>query len=156
MSHKAIFFDRDDTLIKDTGYMYKVEDLEFFKDTFEVLKSFQARGYLIFIVTNQSGIGRGLYTEEDMHIFNNNMLNALLKQGIKIQDLVFCPHAPGDECACRKPSPKLLNELCEKYDIDKSQSIMVGDKKSDVEAGNNAGLQTFRIKNNNLIKLITP
>jgi D,D-heptose 1,7-bisphosphate phosphatase len=155
MPAKAIFFDRDDTLIIDTGYMYKLEDLNFFEDTFTVLKKFQKKGYLLFIITNQSGIGRGLYTEDDMHKFNKNMLTVLESEGIKITDLVFCPHAPEDNCACRKPSPKLLNELCDKYNVDKGQSIMVGDKQSDIDAGINAGLQTFRVKNNNLIELIT-
>ena len=92
MPAKAIFFDRDDTLIIDTGYMYKLEDLNFFEDTFTVLKKFQKKGYLLFIITNQSGIGRGLYTEDDMHKFNKNMLTVLESEGIKITDLVFCPH----------------------------------------------------------------
>jgi D,D-heptose 1,7-bisphosphate phosphatase len=145
--NKAIFFDRDDTLIIDTGYMYKLEDLKFFPETFSVLKELQAKGYLLFIVTNQSGIGRGYYTEEDMHKFNNNMLSVLSEQGISIKELVFCPHSPEQKCDCRKPSPKLLNQLCEKYNIDRANSYMIGDKESDVGAGQAAGMKTVKVEN---------
>jgi histidinol-phosphate phosphatase family protein len=151
IQNKAIFFDRDDTLIRDSGYMYKLEDLDFFPETFKTLNDLQDKGYLLFIVTNQSGIGRGMYSEDDMHKFNTHMLSKLQEQGISITDLVFCPHAPEDSCNCRKPSPKLINELCEKYHIDKSLSWMVGDKQSDIDAGAAAGLRTFKIKNNNLV-----
>jgi D-glycero-D-manno-heptose 1,7-bisphosphate phosphatase len=153
---KAMFFDRDDTLIKDTSYMHKLEDLLFFDDTFEVLKNLQAKGYLLFIVTNQSGIGRGFYTENDMHKFNEQMLEKLSEQGITITELVFCPHSPEQDCDCRKPHPRLLNQLCEKHDIDRKNSFMVGDKESDIQAGENAGLKTFLVNkpNNNLKELI--
>ncbi len=150
MSKKAIFFDRDDTLLIDWGYMYKVEDLVFISDTFSVLKELQDKDYLLFIVTNQSGIGRGFFQESDMHKFHEAMLKELTAEGIKIQEIVFCPHSPEDKCDCRKPSPRLLNELCEKYDIDKSLSYMVGDKQSDVDAGKSADLKTFNVKHNSL------
>ena len=104
---KAIFFDRDNTLIRDKAYMYKVEDLEFFDESFRVLQTLQAKGYLLFIITNQSGIGRGMFSEADMHNFHENMLLKLEEQGIKIQEIAYCPHAPDDGCDCRKPSPKL-------------------------------------------------
>lgn len=152
--NKAVFFDRDDTLIKDSGYMYKLEDLEFFPDTFEVLKNLQNKGYLLFIVTNQSGIGRGFYTEEDMHKFNNHMLNKLKEQGIEIKEIAFCPHSPDDDCDCRKPSPKLLNILINKYDIDTNTSWMIGDKKSDCDAGIKANLKTMSVKETVLKSLL--
>ncbi len=145
MSSKAIFFDRDDTLIHDSNYMYKIEQLNFIDGVFKTLKELQDRNYLLFIVTNQSGIGRGYFEEKDMHNFNNHMLGKLLEQGIKITDIAFCPHAPEDNCECRKPSPKMLNDLCKKYDIDKSQSYMVGDKNSDIKSGEKAGLKTFKV-----------
>lgn len=146
--NKAIFFDRDDTLIHDTGYMYKLEDLKFFEDSIPVLKELQKRGYLLFIVTNQSGIGRGFYTIEDMHKFNNHMLSQLHDNGIEIQDLAFCPHSPQDNCLCRKPSPMLVNQLCDKYEIERNHSYMVGDKISDIECGKAAELKTFLINKN--------
>jgi histidinol-phosphate phosphatase family protein len=145
MQNKAIFFDRDDTLIIDKNYMFKPDDLEFFPDTISTLKSLQQAGYLLFIVTNQSGVGRGYFSVDQMHEFNNHMLRDLKSKGIEIKELVFCPHAPDDGCDCRKPSPKLINELCQKYNILKSQSFMVGDKVSDVESGKAAGLKSIGI-----------
>ena len=146
MQSKAIFFDRDNTLIIDSNYMHKLEDLRFYDDTFSALKKIQNKGYLLFIVTNQSGIGRGYFTVQQMQQFNQLMLNKLSEQEIEIKDIVFCPHAPEDNCDCRKPSPKLINDLIEKYNIDKETSFMVGDKLSDAEAGSNAGIKGILIK----------
>lgn len=145
MTSKAIFFDRDDTLLHDESYMYKPEQLSFINGTFEALRILQDKGYLLFIVTNQSGIGRGYFEEKDMHHFHKHMLEKLISENINIQEIVFCPHSPEDNCDCRKPSPKLINELCEKYNIDKSQSYMVGDKDSDIKAGENAGMKSFKV-----------
>ncbi len=154
MSPKAIFFDRDDTLIKDKNYMYQIKDLEFVHDAIKTLKYLQEANYLLFIVTNQSGIGRGYFTEKDMHNFHQALLTELEKHQINIQEIAFCPHRPEDKCHCRKPSPLLINKLCEKYNIDKSLSYMVGDKKSDIEAGKNAGLKTIQIIDHDLAKLM--
>lgn len=140
MQSKAVFFDRDNTLIIDSDYMHKLEDFKLFPDTISALKTIQAKGYKIFIVTNQSGIGRGYFTEEKMHKFNNHMLKNFEKNDIQVTDIAYCPHSPEDKCECRKPSPKLINELIHKYNIDKSNSYMVGDKLSDAEAGKNAGI----------------
>ena len=82
---KAIFFDRDDTLIKDSGYMHRPEQLEFFPETFTTLKTLQSRGFTFFIVTNQSGIGRGLFSTDEMNLFNQEMLKVLNQQGILIE-----------------------------------------------------------------------
>ena len=143
---KAVFFDRDNTLVIDTNYMHNGEDLCFFDETFSTLKELSKRGYQLFIVTNQSGIGRGFYTEEDMHKFNKAMISALEAEGIKITDLVFCPHTPEQDCDCRKPHPKMILNLCEKYSVDKSKSYMVGDKKSDLLAGESAGIHGIVLK----------
>lgn len=137
---KAIFFDRDATLIHDKHYMHNPKDIEYFDDTFSTLKSFQDAGYLLFIITNQSGIGRGMFTEEDMHRVHDKMLADFNKQGIKISAIKFCPHAPDDGCDCRKPHPKMILELIKEYDIEKSGSCMIGDKDIDAQAGINAGI----------------
>ena len=152
--NKAIFFDRDDTLIVDKNYMYKKEDLEFFSDTFSVLKELQAKGFLLFIVTNQSGIGRGFFKESDMHNFHEHMLNKLKKAGVTITKIAFCPHAPEDMCDCRKPFPKLINQLCEEFSIDRKLSYMVGDKQSDLDAGTNAGIESFNVKGSTLTETL--
>jgi D-glycero-D-manno-heptose 1,7-bisphosphate phosphatase len=148
MNKKAIFFDRDNTLIIDTNYMHKLEDLKYFPDTIEVLKKFQDAGYILFIITNQSGVGRGYFTIEQMHAFNNHMLADFTAQGVNFTDLAYCPHSPDDSCDCRKPHPKLINVLCDKYQIDKTQSFMVGDKSSDVLAGENAGMTGILYESN--------
>ncbi len=149
-TQKAIFFDRDNTLIYDKGYMHDPADLKFFPDTIKTLKELQNRGYLLFIITNQSGIGRGYFSEKDMHNFHKHMLGKLKESGIQIQDLAFCPHKPDDNCDCRKPNPKMLNDFIEKYNIQKNLSYMVGDKESDVLAGQNAGLNSLKIENENI------
>lgn len=146
MKTKAIFFDRDDTLIHDKHYMHKLEDLNFLDETFDVLKTAQKLGYKIFIVTNQSGIGRGYFQEEDMHRFHDHMLSKLKEEGIEIEEIAYCPHAPEANCECRKPGPKLIIDLCEKFDIDKNLSFMVGDRDSDINAGISAGVKTIKIE----------
>lgn len=151
---KAIFFDRDDTLIYDKGYMHNPSDLRIIPDSFKVLKELQTHGYLIFIITNQSGIGRGYFTEEQMHIFNDKMLKEFQAQGIIITEIAFCPHSPEQECLCRKPSTKLVDELCERYQINKSSSWMVGDKSSDIECGKKAKLNTYKVEKHHILGLL--
>lgn len=150
MSNKAIFFDRDDTLIKDLGYMHKVSDLVYFPNTIKTLKTLSEQNYLLFIVTNQSGVGRGYFDIDQMHKFNKNLISDLSAKGVEIKELVFCPHAPEDKCDCRKPHPKMINDLCEKFDVDKSKSFMFGDKESDLWAGKNAGLASFLLHGDNI------
>lgn len=154
MRNKAVFFDRDDTLIKDSGYMFETEQLQYFPDTLQTLEALTNRGYQIFIVTNQSGVGRGYFTLDQMHKFNNHLISDLKTKGIMIKDLAYCPHSPEDSCDCRKPSPKLINDLCKKYDIDKSASFMFGDKDSDLNAGLHAGLRSFKIHGRDIAKTI--
>jgi len=155
MKVKAIFFDRDDTLIHDSHYMYKKNQLQFIDGVFEILQKLQEMEYLLFIVTNQSGVGRGYFTIEQMHEFHDYFLEKLLEKNIQIKEIAFCPHAPIEKCDCRKPMPKLINDLCQKYNIDKSQSIMVGDRESDIRAGEAAGVKTFLVENNNLNNLLS-
>ena len=142
---KAIFFDRDDTLIIDKKYMSDPAEITYFKYTMPLLKKLLDEGYLLFIVTNQSGIGRGYFTLDDMNRIHTKMSVDFLKENIKITDIAYCPHHPAQDCKCRKPQPKMIEDLCFKYDIDKSKSYMVGDKESDIEAGNNAGVSGIHI-----------
>lgn len=137
---KAVFFDRDDTLILNKHYMHDPKDIEYLEDTFSSLKSLQNAGYLLFIITNQSGIGRGMFALEDMQNVHDKMLQDFTKQGITISEIKYCPHAPEDNCNCRKPNPSLINEVIKKYDIDLDVSYMIGDKDIDALAGINAGI----------------
>jgi len=143
---KAVFLDRDGVINEDLGYVGKIENFQFKKGIFEVLKELQNRGYLLFIVTNQSGIGRGYYTKQDFFDVMEYAKNELKKENITITDFAYCPHTPDENCDCRKPKPKMILDLAKKYNIDLQKSWMVGDKKSDVEAGKNAGVKTLLVK----------
>jgi D-glycero-D-manno-heptose 1,7-bisphosphate phosphatase len=139
MTQRAVFFDRDATLIEDKHYMHKVEDIVYYDDSFSALKRLQDKNYKIFIVTNQSGIGRGMFNEAQMHEVHNQIIADYKDQAITIDDIAFCPHSPDQKCDCRKPSPKMILDLAQRYDVDLSKSFMVGDKISDAEAGKNSG-----------------
>ncbi len=139
---KALFLDRDGVINKEKNYLYKIEDFEFIDGVFESCKFFQDRGYEIIIITNQAGIARGYYTEEDFHRLNNWMLDEFKKRGINISKVYFCPHHPDftGECECRKPNPGMILQAQKEFGLDLSSSILVGDKESDIKAGKNAGV----------------
>jgi len=138
--NKAIFLDRDGIINIDKAYVVKIEDFEFFPHIFEVLAYLQHLNYKLIIVTNQSGISRGFYSEKDFETLTEWMVKQFTKKGIKIEAIYHCPHKPEDHCLCRKPSPKMLKEAMKDYDIDPQKSWMIGDKPSDIEAGLNAGI----------------
>lgn len=138
---KAVFLDRDGVLNVDFGYPHKVEQLEIIPGVYEGLAKLQSAGYLLFIVSNQSGIGRGYFDRSAVEVFNQNLINKLAQNGINITDVSICPHTNKEGCDCRKPKPKMILELAERYGIDLRKSALIGDKGSDIEAGNNAGLK---------------
>jgi D-glycero-D-manno-heptose 1,7-bisphosphate phosphatase len=142
MSQKALFLDRDGVINKDTGYVSAVQEFEFINGIFELCRCFQEKGYIIVIVTNQSGIARGLYSEEDFASLSKWMQNAFAKEGIEIAKVYHCPHHPeiSGTCTCRKPEPGMLLKAIEEFDIDPSLSALVGDKPRDIEAGRRAGI----------------
>jgi D-glycero-D-manno-heptose 1,7-bisphosphate phosphatase len=135
---KAVFLDRDGVINIDKNYVHKIEEFEFVEGIFEVLREFLKIGYKLFIVTNQSGIGRGYYSEEDFLSLTSFMLEELKKENIEITKVYHCPHSPELNCECRKPKPAMLLKAKEEFDIDMANSIMIGDKKSDIETGKNA------------------
>ena len=138
--NKAIFLDRDGVINIDKSYVYKKEDFEFCEGVVEVLKHFQSLGYLLIIVTNQSGIGRGYYSEEAFQELSQWMSDALLENDIKINAIYHCPHAPEEGCECRKPRSGMFYKAIEAFDIDVKDSWMIGDKISDIQAANGAGV----------------
>lgn len=142
--HKALFLDRDGVINVEKEYLYKIEDFEFIDGVFELCRYYQDKDYKIFVVTNQSGIARGYYTENDFYELSKWMTKQFLNKGIEITEIYFCPHHPkfSSKCNCRKPEPGMLLQAASEYDIDLKNSIMVGDKERDVEAGLNAGLTT--------------
>ena len=139
---KALIMDRDGTLIEDKNYAYKIEDFELFPGVIDGLKLLQNE-FLFFIVTNQSGIGRGYYTTEDFHKFNNHLINTLKREKIEIIKTYFCLHLKEDNCECRKPKTKFIDMINDEFNIDLNESFVVGDHPSDIEFGINAGCKTI-------------
>ena len=137
---KALFLDRDGIINTDHGYVYKIDDFEFVEGIFDLVKLFSDAGYLIFVVTNQSGIGRGYYTVEDFHTLTAWMTEKFYAQGIAIEEVCYCPHTPDDQCTCRKPATGMIAQALKHCDIDLSQSWMIGDKCSDIELAGNSGI----------------
>ena len=149
---KAIFLDRDGTINVEKDYIYKSEDLVFEEGTIEALKTFKNLGYILIVVSNQSGIARGYFTEKDLNIFNNNMNEILKKNGVEITEFYCCPHHPDGigeykkVCECRKPNNKMIEDAIKKYNIDREKSYMIGDKTSDIGAGLKSNLKTVLVK----------
>ena len=147
--HKAIFLDRDGTIIEDGGYNYKPEELVFIQGAIEALKQLKQAGYLLIVVTSQSGIARGYYTEQDYHVFNQHFL----QQTNNIIDAVYyCPHHKEGkppyniDCNCRKPKIGMIECALQKYTVDIKNSWVIGDKTSDIKLGENAGCKTILVE----------
>ena len=116
VKQKALLLDRDGTLIEDKNYAYKIEDFELIEGVIEGLKLIQEE-YLLFIITNQSGIGRGYYTEEQFLEFNNHLLKVLGRHGISIEQTYYCPHVNEDNCECKKPKTKFIFSSASKMPV---------------------------------------
>ena len=140
---KALFLDRDGIVNIDKAYLYRPEDVEFVEGIFDLLKTAQDSGYEIIIVTNQSGVARGKYSHDDVKALHLWMQEQFAAKSIIIKDFLYCPHHPkySEPCECRKPAPGMINEAIAKYDINANESIIIGDKQSDMQAGENAGLK---------------
>ncbi len=139
---KAAFIDRDGTLIEEVNFLSSVNDLRIFDYTNDALAQLRSDGFNIFVLTNQSGIGRDLYTVDDMISIHNAMQQRL---GGVIDGFYFCPHLPDAGCHCRKPNLGMIESACADFDIDLKNSWMIGDKNLDVETGFNAGISTAMV-----------
>ncbi len=147
MMKKAVFLDRDGVINIDKNYVYQIEEFEFVDGIFTMLRFFQEMGYLLVIVTNQAGIGRGYYTEREFLLLTNWMLDQFKQQDINIAKVDFSPYHPLHgigkykiESNCRKPNPGMILRSAQELDIDLAESIMIGDKTSDIAAAHNAGI----------------
>jgi D-glycero-D-manno-heptose 1,7-bisphosphate phosphatase len=140
MSIKTIFLDRDGVINKEVNYLHRVEDFEFIDGIFKACDHFKSLGYKIIVVTNQSGIARGYFKENEYQYLSKWMVKQFLKQGISILDVFHCPHGPESSCLCRKPMPGMFLEAKDKYDIDMQNSWLIGDKEVDIVAGSNSGI----------------
>ncbi|MEC8157703.1 MAG: D-glycero-beta-D-manno-heptose 1,7-bisphosphate 7-phosphatase [Pseudomonadota bacterium] len=147
MTYPAVFLDRDGVINVDSGYVSDWHSFVFLPGVIDAMRSLCDAGYALIIVTNQSGIGRGFYTEEDFNILTERMCNELSRQGVSIAGVYFCPHLPDatvahyrKTCDCRKPRPGLIHRAMQDLNIDLTRSAMVGDKVSDMQAALAAGI----------------
>lgn len=145
-NRKAVFLDRDGTINVEVQYLSAVADFQFIPEVPQALKRLKDAGFLLVVVTNQSGIGRGYYDEAALDAIHSHMHAELAGFGAAIDACYFCPHHPEHaiapylkECGCRKPLPGMLQQAADDLDIDLAASFMIGDKLADVEAGINAG-----------------
>ena len=143
MPKRALFLDRDGVINVEKNYLYKREDFEFIDGIFDLCSYFQNKGYVVVVVTNQSGICRGYYSEEDFRKLTEWMEAEFAKRGIEIAKTYHCPHHPEftGSCSCRKPQPGMFLQAQRDLALDLHNSVMVGDKPSDIEAAQKAGLE---------------
>lgn len=142
---KAIFLDRDGTIIKNVPYLNDPEKIEFLPYVIEGLKILISNGFNLFIVTNQSGVSRGLIKLKELKEIHKRIKNILKKEGIKIKDIVYCPHLPEDNCNCRKPKTGLIEILLKKYKIDLKKSYLIGDKEEDILLAKNIRVKSVSV-----------
>ena len=140
MAIKTIFIDRDGVINKEIGYLNKIDEFEFIYGIFDACLYFQSLSYKIIIITNQSGISRGYYTESDYQKVTQWMLNQFKYKNIKILDIFHCPHGPDSACDCRKPKPGMFLKAKAKHNTDMEKSWMIGDNERDIIAANSAGI----------------
>lgn len=145
--HKALFLDRDGVINHNHGYVYKIKDFDFIDGIFDLVKRAVSLNYKIVVVTNQSGIARNYYTENDFKILSDWMIKRFEEEGTHIDGLYYCPHHPqyGDThyrktCECRKPNPGMIIQAAKELNLELSNSVLVGDKISDVQCAINANL----------------
>ena len=147
--NKAVFLDRDGTIVEDVGYLNNPQQLKFIPGSIEAIKKLNEKGYKVVVITNQSGIARGLISEDMLQTIDKTLHKWILNGGAHLDGVYYCPHHPEhgvypyrQVCECRKPHPGLIKRAHRELDIDLTQSFMIGDKDSDIEAGKRAGTKT--------------
>lgn len=158
---KAVFFDRDGVLNVDTGYVHRIEDLQWIQGARETVAWLKKNSWLIIVVTNQSGVARGYYSENDVKLFHRAMNRELEKNGGWIDDFFYCPDLPGAPVAkynkdsdWRKPKPGMILAAMRKYDLSPQRCFLYGDGERDIQAAEAAGIQGFLFKGGNLYDFV--
>ena len=152
MTIKTIFLDRDGVINKEINYLHKIDEFEFIEGVYETCRYLINLDYKIIIITNQSGIARGYFTENDFQIVTNWMIGEFKKNDVSILDIFHCPHLPDSNCKCRKPRPGMLLEAKYKHNIDMQNSWLIGDKENDIIAANSSGItNTILVKSGHKI-----
>ncbi|MEG2172848.1 MAG: HAD family hydrolase [Desulfovibrionaceae bacterium] len=157
----AVFFDRDGVLNVDKDFVYKIADLEWIEGAMDAVRWCNEHGYWVFVVTNQSGIARGYYTEADMRAFHQHMQHQLNLHGASIDAFAHCPHHPHGiipaytcSCHCRKPEAGLITTLLQRWPVDRAHSLLVGDSPRDMEAAHKAGIHAALFSGGNLLHFL--
>lgn len=157
MGARAVFFDRDGVFNLDAGYLHRIEDVEWISGARELVARLTREGVLLFVVTNQSGVARGYYTEDDVKKLHAAMDAEFAKSGGHITEWFYCPHLPGAAvtaydkvCDCRKPKPGMILSAMEKYGLEKKDCLLIGDSPRDVEAAEAAGIRGYLFDTGNL------
>jgi len=145
LTNRAVFLDRDGVLMEDGNYVGELERVVIIPGAFSALHRLQQAGFKLFVVTNQSGVGRGFFPREHVEIVHSHLNEQFAKHGVHIDRYYVCPHHPDDNCACRKPSPKSLRDAAKEFHLDLARCFMVGDRASDIKAGHNAGVKTVLV-----------
>ena len=143
MKRAAVFLDRDGTINYDPGYLSSPDDLVVFPAARQGLKLLAKMGYPLFVVTNQSGLGRGYFDPLSLEAIHRKLECELAEDGVKFEEIAYCPHRPDESCSCRKPSPEMIFKLAAAHDIDLPASFLIGDSPSDIETGRRAGCRTI-------------
>jgi D-glycero-D-manno-heptose 1,7-bisphosphate phosphatase len=152
LMRSAVFLDRDGTINIEKDYLYLAKDFEFIPGAVDAIHLLNKAGVMVIVVTNQSGVARGYYTEEDVENLHRHIAGELERFGAYIDAWLYCPHHPSGRgsyalpCNCRKPLPGMLLEAAHRYDIDLENSTMIGDKRADIEAGLAAGCHTVLVR----------
>lgn len=149
----AVFLDRDGTINREKHYLYKIADFEFYHGVIDAIWALNKAGYLVFVVTNQSGIARGFYSEEDVKFLHKNIEKRLQSCGARVDKFYYCPHHPEgsvreyrNHCDCRKPGLGMFNQAVSEFEIDIGRSWMIGDRLSDMDFGLAAGLSSILVE----------
>jgi len=142
---KAAFVDRDGTLNVNIDYLSDPAGYRLYPGAAEGLRLLREKGFLIIVVTNQSGIGRGIFDEETLQRIHDRMGSDLARGGASIDALYFCPHTPEDRCDCRKPGTAMFERAIREHGIDPERSVVIGDMKMDIEAGRRVGARTVLV-----------
>jgi D-glycero-D-manno-heptose 1,7-bisphosphate phosphatase len=142
---RAIFLDRDGTIMEDANYVGEVERVMLIPGAPQALRRLKDAGYKLFVVTNQSGVGRGYFLREAVEEIHRHLDEQFARAGVKFDRYYVCPHHPEDNCDCRKPKTKFFHDAAREFGIDLSRSFMIGDRPSDIQAGINAGAKTILV-----------
>ena len=142
---KALFLDRDGVINKEINYLWRVEDFVFIEGIFEICEFYQKQGFVLIVITNQAGIAKGFYSEDDYAKLTEWMIAELHNKGVTISKVYHCPHFPEitGECLCRKPNPGMIFAAEKEFGLDLQNSILIGDKQSDFDAATNSGIVNF-------------